>query len=233
MAGKYIRFRNAGYSLPKFLLPLGNGKTIFQEIMEQLVSDYSFENIIIVANKNDYQHITEIKLAIKASGIYEFELLFIEDTKGQAETALIGINKLKKKQCRSKKIVIHNIDTVLYDRDMHQIDKLLDTYRGYIDVFTANTDNYSYVKTDDNNIVTHIKEKEVISSKATTGLYVFKDLNEYEHYFRKIKIDGEYYISHLYELMLIDKKEIIVNTKMAGTIILGTPQEYEQHKNSF
>ncbi len=233
MAGKYIRFRNAGYSLPKFLLPLGNGKTIFQEIMEQLVSGYNFENIIIVANQNDYQHTAEIESAIKASGIHEFDLLFIEDTKGQAETALVGINQLKKKQCRSKKIVIHNIDTVLYERDMHRIDKLLDTYHGYIDVFIANTDNYSYVKTDDNNVVTDIKEKEVISNKATTGLYVFKDLNEYERYFKQMKIAGEYYISHLYELMLIDQKEIIVNTKMTSTIILGTPQEYEQHKNSF
>jgi len=233
MAGKYLRFKNAGYTLPKYLLPLGNGKTIFQEIMEQLVSGYSFENIIFVANENDSQYEKEIALAIKKSGINEYNLLFIGDTKGQAETAFLGINKLNKKRCKSKKIVIHNIDTVLYDRSMHHINELLDVYSGYIDVFNADDDKYSYVKTNSNNVITDIKEKEVISNKATTGLYVFKDLNEYEKYYKQIQTDREYYISYLYELMLLDKKEITVNTKMENTIILGTPGEYEQNKNSF
>lgn len=231
MAGKYSRFKKAGYTVPKFLLPLRNGNTIFQEIMEQLVTGYDFENIVFVANQEDIKHKEVIGKAIKTSGIEQYDLVFIGDTKGQAETALLGINELKKKLCNSKKIVIHNIDTVLYDRDIQQIDALLDKYSGYIDVFEANKDCYSFVKTDRNQLVTDIKEKVVISNKATTGFYAFANMQSYCDYYQKLKTDREYYISFIYELMLCDKMKIATNTQMARTVILGTPVEYEMYKN--
>ena len=232
MAGKYLRFKKAGYAIPKFLLPLRNGHTVFQEIMEQFVSGYDFENIIFVANTEDLKHKKAIVEAIKACGIQQYDLIFIRDTKGQAETALMGIDELKKKQCNSNKVIIHNIDTVLYDRDIQQIDTLLDKYSGYIDVFEANEDCYSYVKTADNQIITEIKEKKVISNKATTGLYAFSDMDVYRRYYQQLKTDKEYYISFIYELMLRDKKEITINSRTAKTIILGTPEEYERYTST-
>jgi dTDP-glucose pyrophosphorylase len=231
MAGKYIRFKNAGYTTPKFLLPLKNGHSIFQEIMEQLVAGYTFENIVFIANKQDIKHKAAIDEVIRRSEISEYQLHFIRDTKGQAETALYGIEQIEKKHCRSQKILIHNIDTVLYNRDMMHIESELDRHDGYIDVFEASENRYSYVKTDDNNFVTEIKEKEVISSKATTGLYAFSNIGEYRSYYNKLRTSREYYISFIYELMLRDKKKITVNSTNAKTLLLGTPDEYEKYNN--
>lgn len=231
MAGKYVRFKKAGYTTPKFLLPLRNGHTIFQEIMEQLVASYDFENVIFIANKEDIKHKEAIDKVIVASDIRQYELVFIGDTKGQAETALYGVDELEKRQCSSSKILIHNIDTIVYNRDIKQLDQLLDQYSGYIDIFEANANCYSYVKTNNKQTVIEIKEKEVISNKATTGLYAFSNMSEYKEYYQRLKTDKEYYISFIYELMLQDKKEITINSKTAKTVILGTPQEYERYKD--
>jgi NDP-sugar pyrophosphorylase family protein len=228
MAGKYLRFKKAGYTLPKFLLPVKKGQTIFQEIMEQFVSGYTFEHIVFVANENDFDHKVAIEKAIRDSGINQYDLLFIGDTKGQAETALAGINLLKQKQVVSQKILIHNIDTVLYDRDMQEIDRVLDKYDGFIDVFEASEECYSFVLTDDQNLITDIKEKEVISNQATA----FANMQAYCGYYGQLKTSREYYISFIYELMLRDKKQVATIPNMTKTVIMGTPEEYEMHKNN-
>ena len=56
-------------------------------------------------------------------------------------------------------------------------------------------------------------------------------MNEYVYYFKQLEINGEYYISYIYDLMLRDKKNITANNKMEKTVILGTPEEYEKYKN--
>lgn len=231
MAGKYNRFKKAGYTKPKFLLPFSNDLTIFQEIMKELVNGYNFENVIFIANTGDIQYKEDIEKIIKASDIISYTLLFSGDTKGQAETAVLGVNALVDMQCKSKKIIIHNIDTILYARNIKKIDDLLNEYNGYIDVFEAKENCYSYVKTDHHNVVTEIKEKIVISNKATSGLYAFSDMNEYMRYYKQLKINEEYYISYIYDLMLQDKNKITVNEVMEKTIILGTPEEYENRRN--
>jgi len=231
MASKYIRFKKAGFTTPKFLLPFKNARTIFEEIMREIIVNYSFENIVFIANNEDIEYKESIEKAIKASGIEADQLIFIEDTKGQAETALLGVHELEKRQCRSKKILIHNIDTVLYNRDMESIDAALNNNSGYIEVFEASKTRYSYVKTESNDIVTEIKEKVVISNKATTGLYAFSDMDEYTRYYKQLETSEEYYISYLYDLMLGDKKRIAINSTMEKTVILGTPEEYEKYKD--
>ena len=230
MAGKYIRFRKAGYNQPKFLLPLIGHNSVFREVLEQLVAGYDFENIIFVANKADFEYKSAIEKVIMDSRVINYDLLFIGDTKGQAETALEAVKVLEQKGCKSQKILIHNIDTVLYGRDMSQIRKLLDQHDGCIDVFEAHEQGYSFVKTSENHLVTEIREKEVISNKATTGLYAFADMQQYRTYYQRLKTNREYYISFIYDLMLNDGKEIAVNSQYSKTLIVGTPAEYELYK---
>ena len=45
---------------------------------------------------------------------------------------------------------------------------------------------YSYIKTNDNNEILDIKEKEKISNNACTGAYGFKSINELQKYTSKI-----------------------------------------------
>ncbi|NVJ47780.1 MAG: hypothetical protein HWE07_11660 [Cytophagia bacterium] len=233
MAGKYLRFKNAGYTTPKYLLKLSNGDSILKEVLKRLIGNYKFEKTVLIANNADVEFREQIHKTLKTSNADEYEILFTRDTRGQAETALLAIEALEKSSCKSQKILIHNIDTVLIDRDISRISQLLDEYDGYIDVFEATGKNYSYVKTDETNVIVDIKEKEVISNKATTGLYGFRNMKEFKDYYKRLQTSREHYISFIYEMMIQDKKRIVVNQKYAPTVILGTPEEYETYKNIF
>ena len=107
---------------------------------------------------------------------------------------------------------------------------------GYIDIFEENSSNYSYVITNNDDIVTDIREKEPISVKATSGLYGFKNKNIYEKYYKILNFqDGEVFISDVYMNMLKNNGKILVSQlfKNIDSIILGTPEEYKLNKNKF
>ena len=121
MAGLYSRFRQAGYTTPKYLLEV-NKKNILGEIMQGLTLKYNFEIILLIANKNDYEYESKILNTLETFKKQNLKIKFINSTLGQAETASIGVNALKKYSPKSKKVVFHNIDTILYDRDFKFID---------------------------------------------------------------------------------------------------------------
>ena len=234
MAGLYSRFRQAGYTTPKYLLEV-NKKNILGEIMQGLTLKYNFEIILLIANKNDYEYESKILNTLETFKKQNLKIKFINSTLGQAETASIGVNALKKYSPKSKKVVFHNIDTILYDRDFKFIDEILDMHDGYIDIFNASTDKYSYVKCDQNGILSEIKEKKVISNMATSGLYCFSDFREFEKIYQLASFQGEQYISFIYDRFIENGKKVFIDKNLLGkfydekTIILGTPKEYEDY----
>ena len=235
MAGLYKRFKNEGYSIPKFLLKLQKSQTILEEILKELTRDYIFENVICIANKNDLKYEDDINEILEKIIKKNYYIQFVDDTQGQAETALIGIDVLSKlPRVVSKKIVIHNIDTILYNREFDKINSLLDVHDGFIDVFKEDKNHFSFVSVDEHNKVIDIQEKVVISDKATSGLYCFRDFEEYRSNYKKVNYQGEYYISAIYQAMLVDNKKIVCNAfdKSQRTVILGTPNEYETYVKS-
>jgi len=234
MAGLYSRFKQAGYTTPKYLLDI-NEKNILGEILQGLTQKYNFETILLIANKNDYGYKSEILNTLKKFKKQNLKIEFIGNTLGQAETAWMGVTALRKCDPKSKKVVFHNIDTILYDRDFRFIDEILDEYDGYIDIFNASTDKYSYVKCNGNGILDEIKEKIVISNMATSGLYCFSDFGEFEKIYKSASFQGEQYISFIYEKFIENGKKIFIDKNLLGkfydkkTIILGTPEEYETY----
>lgn len=232
MAGLYSRFKSAGYEEPKFLLEVEN-KSILEIIIRELCKDYSFENIILIANKRDLKYKTEIENIIKNinGNIY---LEYVGDTVGQAHTALCGIEFLKKIDHKSKKVVFHNIDTILKGIDFSKVDKILDEYSGYIDIFESDSVNYSYVCCNEIGVLTEMKEKVVISNMATSGLYCFSNYSLYERYYKQCSYDNEFYISSIYNKYIMNRENIFIDKTVLNSkqeiVILGTPKEYEDFK---
>ena len=166
-------------------------------------------------------------------GLHQTSIYFVGDTVGQAETAVLGCKELinGKNKLNSNKVLFHNIDTIVLCRDIVDIDNQLDKSDGFIDVFVSDKPIYSYVKIDESNRVIEMKEKIVISEYATSGLYGFKDINSFVEYYYECSYSGEFYISDIYNKMLIDKKIISISLPAdnKSTIILGTPKEYEEY----
>lgn len=229
MAGVYRRFREAGYTTPKFLLPW-DGRPVMAHIIEHMYDSAAFADAVFVANQRDRGHEGEVHAVLAGFGIPADRLVFVGDTRGQAETALLGLDHLEKLGAAgAAPVLFHNIDTVLMGRDFRAIARALAECDGYIDSFDNDSPAYSYVRAGADGVVTEMAEKVVISRHATTGLYGFASGDLYRRWASQAATIGEFYISDVYKAMLAAGLTIKTNTDSAGhrTVIIGTPAEYQ------
>ena len=220
MAGLYRRFRDAGYTTPKYLLPYRGG-TVLSVIASELRSEMS----ILVANERDRAHEAQIRAAVPDTA----RLLWIGDTSGQAETAAIGVRALSALGWTGS-LLLHNVDTVLVGRDLSRIGAILARADGFVDVFRSDSPAFSYVAVEGTRVV-DIAEKVVISPHATTGLYGFGSCEVYLDACGRTsgRSKAEFYVSDVYRTMLADGRRIEIDPPGPDqdTIVLGTPAEYE------
>jgi len=230
MAGLYRRFREAGYAIPKFLLPWED-ETILSEILGRMLADGVFSSLTLVGNRRDSAHRPAIEAILRDHGQSPDALVLNEDTIGQAETALIGIEALERRlEPNDRRIVFHNIDTILLGRNYRSIAVQLQASDGFIDVFPSDSPAFSYVRIDDDGMVSDIAEKRVISAHATSGFYGFASIELYRKAYASCTWTGqERYISDLYRSLLASGARLRADEggPEAQTIVLGTPAEYE------
>ena len=226
MAGLYRRFREAGYATPKFLLPW-QGATVLDHVLD--VARASGARPYLVANRRDESHTDVLRAILARAGGDPADLVFVGDTAGQAETARLGIEAFGLADSNTP-LLLHNVDTLLFGRDWTRIRASLGRVDGWIDVFDADGPQYSYVETDADDKVLRIREKEIISRLATTGLYGFASARTYlDALSRSSPSRGELYVSDVYARMLADGAVILAPAPGPDerTIVLGTPAEYE------
>lgn len=228
MAGLNTRFHDAGFDLPKYLLPW-KGKTIIYEIVSHLCD---FDEIILVANKRDQFFKDRVLNSLKNLDIFDkIKFIHIPDTRGQAETVAVAISSLINKELP---LLVHNADTIVSGRKINNIKKGLQEDNFYVDTFISSSPNYSYVQLDLGK-VSKIIEKKVISPFASSGLYGFKSanyfikfLNSYEEDLINSEKVEEIYVSDVIRKMLSsgDRGFTQEIDSDAATIVLGTPEEY-------
>lgn len=224
MAGRYQRFIDEGHKLPKYLLPWG-ADTVLSAILGELQKSRRFSEVFLVANHRDEAYMPHVKAIMRRQDIPLANLTLTHDTKGQAATALLGIEAVEHGSKRATSpIAFHNIDTILIGRDLAQMETALATHDGYIDVFKSNNPNYSYVLSE-GSVVREIAEKIVVSDLATSGMYGFRSTKMFrDHY----NADEDLYISSVYKRMLSQGRSIVTGKQFheSDTIVLGTPLEY-------
>lgn len=232
MAGRNTRFHDVGIDIPKYLLPLA-GKPVIESIIGNLLDTKSFSNVYLVAHERDVYFRGELKSALQSLEIDPENLLYIGETRGQADTANESLSLLDLDQ--SEPVVFHNADTILLNRNTEVLQETLKNGRGGIDVFKADSPSYSYVRIQDKEIL-EIVEKRVISNWATSGLYGFPTGTVFQEYFLKLIEQGstlqagELYISDVINLMLADKLPFQpLGLELEGsptTLVMGSPEEY-------
>ncbi len=226
MAGLNTRFHDVGFDIPKYLLPWRDS-TIINEILLNFHENFNFENILLIANQRDIYFKDELIEAIRSVELDQKNLYYIGDTKGQADTAAIGAKLFENSQ---SSLCIHNADTILSGVDFTAIEECLKSHDAFIDIFTANSDKYCYVRTEDN-LVKEIEEKQVISPFATSGLYVFKNSKLFiDSYYQTLDETSktEMYVSEVFKKMINNGMKIAVNeiNHQQDIIVLGSPEEY-------
>lgn len=139
-------------------------------------------------------------------------------TSGQAESVKYGLKLVK----ANAPIVVSNCDT-FFSSDFVDFGR----FDGAIGTFESDNSSYSYVTVKDG-AVTRAAEKEIISNRATTGLYYFSSKDLYLDAYKMTDWSNlkEKYVAPMYNCLIgygLKVKEIPMKT----VIPLGTKTEIE------
>ncbi|MDC0117472.1 hypothetical protein OAI16_06230 [Flavobacteriaceae bacterium] len=224
MAGLSQRFINEGYTLPKYMLYIGN-RSMFNLSVSSFKKYFKSAVFIFIA-RDIFESERFIKSECHLMGIKNFKIVIIDyTTKGQAETVYIGINKVEIP--KKENIFIFNIDTI---RLNFSLPSNISVQDGYLEVFEGSGKNWSYAEPLDNisRRVKRTAEKVEISNLCSTGLYFFKSKKYFCEVYEKEKDSVvELYIAPLYNSMISNDKKIFYHLiQKEDVIFTGTPNEY-------
>ena len=232
IGGTGQRFKVNSYKKPKALINI-YGKHIISYLLDNLNTD-NIDYIVIPYNK-EYKKFRFEDLLIKQYPKIHFKFFCLKNnTRGAAETINIGINNLNEER---------DVPVLCLDSDNFYTCDIISRWNGENCIFSFKDKNenpiYSYVKTDENNEILDIKEKEKISTNACTGAYGFKSINELKKYTsqiinKNITQKSEFYTSGIIKEMIneghIFKNKTILNSKF---ICLGTPLQIKFFYNNY
>lgn len=230
MAGHGSRFSNAGYKMPKPLIDV-NGKTMIERVIKNLTPDQDHKFIFIVLD----EHINKYGVdKILKSVTPSCEILPINTvTEGAACTVLLA-----KEFIDSSPLMIANSDQWI-NYDINKYLNFNSTYDGMIMTMYADDPKWSFIGFNDD-LVTEVVEKEVISNEATVGIYNFSKgtdfINSAEQMILKdLRVNGEFYVAPVYNEMIGLEMKVgyhNIDSNIEKTMFgLGTPEDLDTFLN--
>jgi dTDP-glucose pyrophosphorylase len=223
MAGAGSRFSNAGYTFPKPLIDV-NGKPMIQIVTENLNIEANFIYIVRSDHYEKYNLKSFLNVITPNCKIITVDRL----TEGACCTTLLAEDYINNENplliCNSDQFIDWNSGEFYHSLNVNGID-------GSILFFENLHPKWSYIKTDEFGNVLEVKEKEVISNKATVGIYYWGKGSDYVKYSKQmiennIRVNNEFYVAPVYNEAIKDGKIIksFLIKKMWG---LGTPEDLD------
>lgn len=230
LAGAGSRFAAAGYTKPKPFIDVA-GKPMIARVLENLA--YPNANYILVGRKDQMEQEAELVKEIEAT--YNATFVPIEKlTEGTACTVLYAKRLIDNDAplliANSDQIVDLDIGKFIDDCTNRNLDGSILTF-----IDADMNPKWSFAKTDTDNLVTEVKEKIVISDRATVGIYLFTHGNDFvDAAIRMIiendRVNNEFYTCPTYNYMIADGKKIgvydVLYEEMHG---IGTPEDLNQY----
>lgn len=212
MVGEGSRLKEK-YDRPKPFIEI-DGVTLLELSLQGLPRDWE---IVFVIKE---EHLDMLGALIESSPVLKGRecsiVVFIGKSSGQAETALFGMTYISP----DAPIVVSNCDTYFSN------DFVVDSYYdGLIGTFKSDSSAYSYVEMKDG-LAIRTAEKEVISNRASSGVYYFSSVKTYLDAYLSTRWEGERYIAPMYNSM-IEEGLLVGEVKQKFAIPLGTPEEID------
>lgn len=228
MAGRGSRFANAGYELPKPLIEI-HGRPMIEYVVKNIQPMEECRFIFICLQEHLEKYNLQDKLEKIAPGCVVVPVNQV--TEGAACTVLLAQEFID----NNNPMMIANSDQYV-DIDINEYLKAIGQLDGLIMTMKAHDPKWSFIRYDENGLVTLLREKEVISDEATVGIYNYKKGSDFVFYAKKmiernIRVNGEFYVAPVYNEMIEDGKEIgfynigVDDEKMHG---LGTPEDLKK-----
>ncbi len=223
MAGAGSRFVKAGFKLPKPLIPLFDEIPMYRYSTNSLPLHLA-NRLIFVIQKGEYAGQLKEDIERNYSG-FDTRIVEVEGlTRGQAETLLLAQKDLN----HALPTLVHNADSAIDVNETH----LLAAFKkadGVLVTFEATSDRYSFAHVNEHGMVDLIREKQAISTHASTGTYYFKSTVQMLGLITKALEDnalenGEFYIAPLYNRM-IEAGQCVKICSVNNYYCYGTPEE--------
>jgi len=229
MAGRGSRFAEAGYELPKPLLPI-HGIPMIEAVVRNLAPSEPARFVFICQREHLASFGFEAGLRQAAPGC---TIVAIDGvTEGAACTVLLAEAAIDPDDV----LVIANSDQwVDHTMDAHLGVMRADDLDGLIMTMTADDPKWSFVSLDERNLVTTVVEKVVISDEATVGIYAFARGGEFIRAAKAMiaadeRVNGEFYVAPVYNQLIAEGARIgidNVGSEGDGMYGLGIPADYE------
>lgn len=225
MAGMSSRFTRAGFTLPKYMLYLGD-KSLFFLVMRGFENYFKTAHFIFIC-RDLFDTPGFIIEECNRLGLNDYYVHVLDKTtSGQAETVYLGVKDL----ASNESILVYNIDSI---HEPMLLPEWTGEVDGFLEVFEGSGTNWSYAKTEDGTAKTQVietAEKSEISRFCSTGLYYFSQVSDflmaYERSF-DILVNGERYVAPLYNALIERGRIIKVNViDKSGITFCGVPEEY-------
>jgi hypothetical protein len=228
MLGRSSRFFNAGYSVPKYKLPLGSaGEIVFDHVLGSFWRYFDTDLFILLcrADANDRAFLIE---RMRALGVRRFQVIeHAGDTGGQAETVELSLMEASE----DEELFIFNIDTVLYNFEK---DSKRGDVAGYLEVFIGEGSHWSFVEASSHrpSFVSRVVEKERISELCSNGLYYFTNVRAFASALKSYRlkhsgVKGEFYVAPLYNELIECGMSVTYKLVPVSEIgFCGVPDEY-------
>jgi NDP-sugar pyrophosphorylase family protein len=210
-AGDGQRFKDAGYTDPKPLIPV-LGAPMLDRVLENVTPKRHASHSIVIARHD--------------LGYGDTLHLLDHPTAGALDTILQAAGLID----LAGGLLIANCDQ-LCALDVDDLIDRGDQHDGAVVTFPSSSPHHSYVETDENGIIVRIAEKEVISNQAVSGVYYLTRASDFleiasDVVRRGLTTQGECYVS-LAIAAMIDQAMALV-AYPAETAILGTPEDMQR-----
>lgn len=231
MAGAGSRFATAGYEIPKPLLEVDGMPMVKKAVWGCGIGGRHI--YVVQAEHNKKYNLSELLPTFTPS----LEVVVVE-VDGVTEGAAASVLAAKEYIDNRDLLVICDSDSIV---DWTPNDFLVDAGEGRhldgsIAVFKAEGPKWSYVKTNENGLVSDIAEKDPISDYACAGIYYWRYGSDFVTYAEKMisenrRVNGEFYVAPVYEQAISDGKTVGIYEVDTMTP-LGTPEDYEKYIES-
>tara|TARA_Y100000766_G_C18876237_1_gene590936 strand:- start:538 stop:1251 length:714 start_codon:yes stop_codon:yes gene_type:complete len=226
MAGRGSRYSNFGYSTPKPLIKINEKPMLYYAFNS--VRKIKYDKVVFIALKEHHEEYNLDKL-IRNEIVFDFELILLDEiTEGQLCTVLKAKDYFEK----GKGILIAASDSYVESNIHLELDCKCD---GLISVANLEGDNWSFARTDKENRVIEVSEKERISEYASTGIYYFSDAKVFEIEAERLisnneTTKNEYYVMPVYQ-KLINNNKLIKLSHAKSMWDMGTPDAKKRFEN--
>ncbi len=227
MLGRGSKFIQEGITTPKPLIMM-RGRSMLEWALDPIrFLNLERDAIFIISKQNASQ--TDMRSVIQDAVGKQVRIKTVETIpQGAAKTVLL-----------MRKEIDANEELIIYNSDQYfsiDLEKLLKKFKGKVDglipYFHATHPKWSYVDTDKNENVLRTAEKEVITNKATVGLYYFRLGKDFvraadEMIKKNMMVNGEFYVCPVYN-ELIARGKLIKACKVDEMWSFGTPEDVEK-----